>query len=102
VRSVDYWLWGLSVGLTEDPARCARVASTGDDAGDGVTVGKRTSTRTAVAVGTLVVEPAGVANGPFDLEGIAVTLFMTMRIFDLPPAPLHIETANGLAASSHV
>jgi streptomycin 6-kinase len=22
VRCVDYWLWGLSVGLTEDPARC--------------------------------------------------------------------------------
>lgn len=23
VRCVDYWLWGLSVGLTEDPKRCA-------------------------------------------------------------------------------
>jgi streptomycin 6-kinase len=23
VRCVDYWLWGLSVGLTDDPARCA-------------------------------------------------------------------------------
>jgi hypothetical protein len=22
VRCVDYWLWGLSVGLTYDPARC--------------------------------------------------------------------------------
>ncbi|HZO87683.1 MAG TPA: aminoglycoside phosphotransferase family protein [Chthonomonadaceae bacterium] len=22
IRCVDYWLWGLSVGLTEDPARC--------------------------------------------------------------------------------
>lgn len=22
VRCVDYWLWGVSVGLTEDPARC--------------------------------------------------------------------------------
>lgn len=22
VRCVDYWLWGLSIGLTEDPARC--------------------------------------------------------------------------------
>jgi streptomycin 6-kinase len=22
VRCVDYWLWGLSVGLTEDPVRC--------------------------------------------------------------------------------
>lgn len=27
VRCVDYWLWGLSVGLTEDPARCARLAA---------------------------------------------------------------------------
>ena len=25
VRCLDYWLWGLSVGLTEDPLRCARV-----------------------------------------------------------------------------
>ncbi len=25
VRCVDYWLWGLSVGLTEDPARCAMI-----------------------------------------------------------------------------
>lgn len=25
VRCLDYWLWGLSVGLTEDPPRCARV-----------------------------------------------------------------------------
>lgn len=25
VRCVDYWLWGLSVGLTEDPIRCARI-----------------------------------------------------------------------------
>jgi streptomycin 6-kinase len=25
VRCVDYWLWGLSVGLTEDPVRCARM-----------------------------------------------------------------------------
>lgn len=24
-RAVDYWLWGLSVGLTEDPVRCARL-----------------------------------------------------------------------------
>ncbi len=24
-RAVDYWLWGLSVGLTEDPARCRRL-----------------------------------------------------------------------------
>lgn len=22
VRCVDYWLWALSAGLTEDPARC--------------------------------------------------------------------------------
>jgi streptomycin 6-kinase len=27
VRCVDYWLWGLSVGLTEDPARCERIAA---------------------------------------------------------------------------
>jgi len=25
VRCVDYWLWGLSVGLTEDPVRCQRI-----------------------------------------------------------------------------
>ena len=25
MRCVDYWLWGLSVGLTEDPVRCARI-----------------------------------------------------------------------------
>jgi streptomycin 6-kinase len=25
VRCVDYWLWGLSVGLTHDPARCQRI-----------------------------------------------------------------------------
>lgn len=25
VRTVDYWLWGLSIGLTEDPKRCARM-----------------------------------------------------------------------------
>ncbi|HEY1485911.1 MAG TPA: aminoglycoside phosphotransferase family protein [Micromonosporaceae bacterium] len=24
-RAVDYWLWGLGVGLTEDPPRCARL-----------------------------------------------------------------------------
>lgn len=24
-RTIDYWLWGLSVGLTEDPKRCARI-----------------------------------------------------------------------------
>ena len=24
-RTVDYWLWGLNVGLTEDPPRCRRV-----------------------------------------------------------------------------
>lgn len=24
-RTVDYWLWGLRHGLTEDPARCARL-----------------------------------------------------------------------------
>lgn len=27
VRCVDYWLWGLSVGLTEDPVRCARIVN---------------------------------------------------------------------------
>jgi streptomycin 6-kinase len=26
-RTVDYWLWGLSVGLTEDPVRCDRLIS---------------------------------------------------------------------------
>jgi streptomycin 6-kinase len=26
-RTADYWLWGLSVGLTEDPVRCQRLAS---------------------------------------------------------------------------
>jgi streptomycin 6-kinase len=25
VRAVDYWLWGLEAGLTEDPVRCARI-----------------------------------------------------------------------------
>jgi len=25
LRCVDYWLWGLSVGLTYDPARCERI-----------------------------------------------------------------------------
>jgi streptomycin 6-kinase len=29
-RTVDYWLWGLSVGLTEDPVRCARLVSSLD------------------------------------------------------------------------
>lgn len=27
VRCMDYWLWGLTVGLTYDPARCARIVS---------------------------------------------------------------------------
>ncbi|WP_145805371.1 aminoglycoside phosphotransferase family protein [Kribbella amoyensis] len=27
-RTVDYWLWGLSAGLTEDPVRCARLLGT--------------------------------------------------------------------------
>jgi streptomycin 6-kinase len=26
-RSVDYWLWGLDHGLTEDPIRCARIVT---------------------------------------------------------------------------
>ncbi|GAA4205703.1 aminoglycoside phosphotransferase family protein [Actinocatenispora rupis] len=26
-RTVDYWLWGLGVGLTEDPVRCARLVA---------------------------------------------------------------------------
>ena len=25
VRSIDYWLWGLDTGLTQDPIRCRRV-----------------------------------------------------------------------------
>lgn len=25
VRCVDYWLWGVSIGLTEDPARCENI-----------------------------------------------------------------------------
>ncbi|MGW5365235.1 aminoglycoside phosphotransferase family protein [Actinopolymorpha pittospori] len=28
VRAVDYWLWGLDVGLTEDPVRCRRLVDT--------------------------------------------------------------------------
>ncbi len=28
VRAVDYWLWGLSAGLTEDPVRCRRLLET--------------------------------------------------------------------------
>ena len=24
-RTVDYWLWGLDNGLTQDPVRCARL-----------------------------------------------------------------------------
>ncbi len=27
VRCVDYWLWALSVGLTEDPARCEAIVT---------------------------------------------------------------------------
>lgn len=26
-RAVDYWLWGLEIGLTEDPERCRRLVS---------------------------------------------------------------------------
>jgi streptomycin 6-kinase len=25
-RTIDYWLWGLNSGLTDDPARCARLS----------------------------------------------------------------------------
>ena len=25
VRCVDYWLWGIAHGLTEDPVRCRRI-----------------------------------------------------------------------------
>ncbi|WP_020580402.1 aminoglycoside phosphotransferase family protein [Actinopolymorpha alba] len=28
VRAVDYWLWGLGAGLTEDPVRCRRLLDT--------------------------------------------------------------------------
>jgi streptomycin 6-kinase len=28
IRAVDYWLWGLEVGLTEDPVRCHRLVET--------------------------------------------------------------------------
>jgi streptomycin 6-kinase len=27
VRCVDYWLWALSIGLTEDPARCCAITT---------------------------------------------------------------------------
>jgi len=27
VRTIDYWLWGLGIGLTSDPVRCAFIAS---------------------------------------------------------------------------
>jgi streptomycin 6-kinase len=27
-RAVDYWLWGLTAGLTEDPERCRRILTT--------------------------------------------------------------------------
>jgi streptomycin 6-kinase len=27
VRCVDYWLWGLSVGLTYDPVRCEKIVN---------------------------------------------------------------------------
>ncbi|MFC7531825.1 aminoglycoside phosphotransferase family protein [Actinoplanes sp. GCM10030250] len=29
-RAVDYWLWGLGAGLTEDPARCRRLVAAFD------------------------------------------------------------------------
>lgn len=28
LRAVDYWLWGLAVGFTEDPVRCQRIVET--------------------------------------------------------------------------
>jgi streptomycin 6-kinase len=28
VRAVDYWLWGLDHGFTEDPVRCHRLLDT--------------------------------------------------------------------------
>ena len=28
VQAVDYWLWGLGAGLTEDPRRCERLLAT--------------------------------------------------------------------------
>lgn len=28
VRAIDYWLWGLGHGLTDDPLRCERIAAT--------------------------------------------------------------------------
>lgn len=28
VRAIDYWLWGLAAGLTEDPVRCRRLVET--------------------------------------------------------------------------
>jgi streptomycin 6-kinase len=30
VQAVDYWLWGLAAGLTEDPRRCERLLATLD------------------------------------------------------------------------
>ena len=30
VQAVDYWLWGLGAGLTEDPRRCERLLATLD------------------------------------------------------------------------
>lgn len=27
LRTVEYWLWGLDAGLTEDPVRCGRIAA---------------------------------------------------------------------------
>ena len=30
VQAVDYWLWGLGAGLTEDPRRCERLLTTLD------------------------------------------------------------------------
>jgi hypothetical protein len=27
LRCVDYWLWGLDAGFTDDPARCRRIVA---------------------------------------------------------------------------
>lgn len=34
-RAVDYWLWGLAAGLTDDPRRCRRLVHAIDGPGEG-------------------------------------------------------------------